>query len=148
MARFCRLPQPLVWPYGCTRDPRIDAIRLNVILNVSDFDTSVAFYRDVLGLRVTDTWIDGDDGPGCILEAGAGRTVELFGPPYGARVDKRIHAGTEISFEVGDVEAWHERVQRAGVEVKRVLKDNPWGDRSFGIDDPDGMRIWILETTG
>ena len=125
----------------------MDALRLNVVLNVADFDASVAFYHRVLGMGIVDEWHDEDNGPGCVLQAGEGRTIELFGPPYGARADRRVHAGTELALEVDDVEAWHEQLEAAGVDIVRELRHNPWGDRSFGIDDPGGLRIWILEAT-
>lgn len=122
----------------------MDSTRLNVIVNVDEFDTVVAFYRDVLGMPVESSW-DGDEGPGIILRAGEGRTVEFFGPPWGGRKDRRPSAGVELAFEVDDVQAWHDDLVAKGVSITRQLVDNPWGDRSFGIDDPAGTRIWVLQ---
>jgi uncharacterized glyoxalase superfamily protein PhnB len=34
------------------------------------------------------------------------------------------------------------------VTIVREVKDEPWGHRSFGVDDPDGLRIWIIEVIG
>jgi uncharacterized glyoxalase superfamily protein PhnB len=31
----------------------------------------------------------------------------------------------------------------AGVPVTRDLKIEAWGDTVFGVDDPDGVRIWF-----
>jgi hypothetical protein len=31
------------------------------------------------------------------------------------------------------------------VTIARGLEDAPWGHRSFGIDDPDGFRIWYYQ---
>lgn len=122
----------------------MDASRLNVALNVEDFDAVRTFYGDTLELPIETQW-DGDDGPGIIFRSGPGQTVEFFGPPWGARRDKRPVAGTELAFEVDDVQAWHDRLVARGVPIARELVDNPWGDRSFGIDDPAGVRIWILQ---
>ena len=33
----------------------------------------------------------------------------------------------------------------AGAAVVRGLEDTPWGHRSFGLDDPDGLRIWLVQ---
>ncbi len=129
-----------------TYDGDVDAERLNLVMNVEDFAGVVGFHRDVLDMPVESTW-DGDEGPGAILRAGNGRTIEVFGPPWGARQDRRPVAGVEVAVEVADVEAWHERLVERGIPIARGLVDNPWGDRSFGIDDPSGVRIWILEET-
>ncbi len=120
------------------------SIRLNVAISVDDFETVTAFYRDVLECEIEKSW-DGEEGPGMIFAVGPGQTVEFFGPPYGARKDRSAARGVELAFEVEDVEAWQQRVIDARVPIARELKDNPWGDRSFGIDDPAGMRIWILQ---
>ena len=120
------------------------SLRLNVAINVEDFDLVTAFYRDVLECEVQKSW-DQEDGPGTIFAVGPGQTVEFFGPPFGARKDKGSARGVELAFEVNDVEAWLERLEAAGVPIARELVANPWGDRSFGIDDPAGMRIWILQ---
>ena len=34
-----------------------------------------------------------------------------------------------------------------GVTIVRKLKDNPWGDRSFAVRDPDGIRVWVYQIT-
>lgn len=122
----------------------MDVTRLNTIINVADFDEVVAFYRDVLGLVEEESW-DGPNGPGIILRAGEGKTLEFFGPPFGARTDKRPVAGIELAFDVTGLDEWAEQLRSKGVEIRRRIKENPWGDRSFGIDDPAGVRIWFVE---
>ena len=47
-----------------------------------------------------------------------------------------------LSIEVDDADAWHDELVRRGTPVARGLEDAPWMHRSFGIDDPDGFRIW------
>lgn len=118
--------------------------RLNVAINVEDFDAVASFYREILGMPIESQW-DGDEGPGVIFKAGDGQTVEFFGPPWGARSDKRPAAGVELAFEVADVQQWHDDLVAKGLPIARGMVDNPWGDRSFGIDDPAGTRIWILQ---
>jgi len=43
--------------------------------------------------------------------------------------------------QVDGVDAWHDQLKVAGVPIARSLVDNPWGDRSFGINDPEGVRL-------
>ncbi len=124
----------------------VDTSRLNVAINVADFKSSLAFYRDKLDMRVLKEW-DGEAGPGAILGAGRGRSVELFGPPYGARSFKQPASGVEMAFDVEDVNEWAQILTDRGVPIAREVLDNPWGDRSLGLDDPDGLRIWLVEIT-
>ena len=124
---------------------RVKPISVTTVLNVSDFEASAHFYEAILGFVCVFRW-DEEEGPGMILQGSAGRNVELVGPPHAARSDKRIAAGMELAFYVDDVHGEHDRVA-AQWPVARGLTYNPWGDRSFGIDDPDGVRIWIAQVT-
>jgi uncharacterized glyoxalase superfamily protein PhnB len=51
-----------------------------------------------------------------------------------------------LGFFVEDVQAWHEHLVAGGVPVTRELKVEAWGDTVFGVDDPDGVRIWFGST--
>lgn len=116
----------------------------SLIVNVSDFERVVAFYRDVLHLPVRKRW-DTAAGSGMIVELGPASSVEFSGPPYGERADPVAARGVELMVGVDDAAAWRDRLVAAGVAIRRELIDNPWGDRSFGVDDPDGRRVWIYE---
>ena len=122
----------------------MNAQELRVALEVSDFARSVAFYENQLGMRRITAW-DGAEGPGMILQAGPRCTVELFGPPPGGVHAAPLTSAVKMAIGVADVTAWHAHLQAAGVSIARGLVDNPWGDRSFGVDDPDGVRIWFFE---
>jgi len=116
----------------------------SVIINVEDFDSITSFYRDVLELPVHKSW-DGPGGPGMIVEVGPDATIELVGPPYAERTDRAPARGVEVMIGVDDAADWLDRLAAAGVMIRRALLENPWGGRSFGIDDPSGRRVWIFE---
>jgi catechol 2,3-dioxygenase-like lactoylglutathione lyase family enzyme len=118
---------------------------LRVIFRVRDFRKSVHFYEDLLGMERLKSWDRPGEEPGIILRAGDGRTFELFGPPSGGEQDDRIASGVEITMQVDAVDAWHDQLKAAGVPIARGRVDNPWGDRSFGVDDPDGVRLWFFQ---
>jgi uncharacterized glyoxalase superfamily protein PhnB len=61
--------------------------------------------------------------------------------PSSGEHDDRIASGVEIAMQVDGVDAWHDQLKVAGVPIARGLVDNPWGDRSFGINDPEGVRL-------
>jgi uncharacterized glyoxalase superfamily protein PhnB len=53
--------------------------------------------------------------------------------------------GLIISFEVDDVDAEYIRLKTAGIEIYQELQNKPWGERSFVINDPSGVHIYIYK---
>lgn len=51
----------------------------------------------------------------------------------------------EISIGVDDVDAAHERMVTAGVEIVHSLRDEPWGVRRFFVRDPNGKIVNIVQ---
>lgn len=125
----------------------MNASELRVLFRVADFDASVRFYQDLLGLERLKSWAR-DTGCGVILRAGPGRTIELLGAPPGkVQAVDRLPRGVTLWVRVDDVDEWYARLQAAGAPIARELADDPWGTRSFGLDDPDGTRVWLFEGT-
>ena len=54
--------------------------------------------------------------------------------------------GTILSFEVPDVQGEYQRLKEAGLSLVQSLQDKPWGERSFVVDDPNGIHLYIYET--
>ncbi len=52
-------------------------------------------------------------------------------------------SGIIISLEVDDVDAEYRRLKAAGVEPCEDLVDKPWGERSFVVNDPNGVHLYI-----
>ncbi len=59
------------------------------------------------------------------------------------------YAGTGMYFtiEVENVDAVYQELQEKGIEIKIALRDEPWGDRHFAIEDPNGIGIDIVTYT-
>lgn len=53
--------------------------------------------------------------------------------------------GTFLTLQVADAEAEYERVAAAGLEVDLPLTTEPWGQRRFGVVDPAGMWVDVVE---
>lgn len=64
----------------------------------------------------------------------------FFHPPYPGK-------GMYLTIEVDDVDAIYEEMKKKGVEIKIALRDEPWGDRHFAIEDPNGIGIDIVKYT-
>lgn len=126
---------------------RMNSSELRVLFRASDFDASVRFYQELLGMERLKNW-ERDTGSGVILRAGPGRTIELLGAPPGqGYADERLPRGVTLWLQVDDVAEWYERLRASGAVIARELADDPWGTRSFRLDDPDGTQVWLFEGT-
>lgn len=56
--------------------------------------------------------------------------------------------GVYLTIEVADVDAWYERLKADGIDIKIDLRDEPWGDRHFAIEDPNGVGIDLVTYSG
>jgi predicted enzyme related to lactoylglutathione lyase len=54
--------------------------------------------------------------------------------------------GLILSFEVADVDAEYRRIKAAGLDIIQQLVDKPWGERSFVVDDPNGVHLYIYKS--
>ena len=53
-------------------------------------------------------------------------------------------SGMYLTLEVDDVDGIYEALKNKGVEIKVAIRDEPWGDRHFAIQDPNGVGIDIV----
>lgn len=53
--------------------------------------------------------------------------------------------GIYLTIEVDEVDKIYKDLKKRGVEIKVDLKDEPWGDRHFAIEDPNGIAIDIVK---
>lgn len=53
--------------------------------------------------------------------------------------------GLIISFEVDDVDAEYDRLKEEGLHIYQEMQEKPWGERSFVINDPNGIHIYIYK---
>jgi catechol 2,3-dioxygenase-like lactoylglutathione lyase family enzyme len=118
-----RLPgDPLrnVSRYLWAMNKRIDGCSLHhVAVQTRDWDASLGFYRDLLGMRVIAEFGD-EHRRLCLLETGGGGHIELYGPtasspsmPAARPSDPFVH----IALATNDTRASIEYVRSAGCEV-------------------------------
>lgn len=123
----------------------MQALEFRFAFFARDFDQSVGFYRDTLGLTLTDSW-DRPDGKGALIAIpGTGAVIEIYGPPEGDVYDGP-HPSTAINLairlgSISEVDARYSQLAAAGVVDSGPPKDHPWGHRSFVVRDPDGIQI-------
>lgn len=121
-------------------------IAMSIVRHTHNYETMLRFYRDALDMRPVESWEEPGN-RGTLLSPGeaTGRaTIEILELGDEA-VTGAVPVNVVLSIEVAEVDSWHDRLQAAGVPIARGLEDAPWGHRSFGVDDPDGFRIWFYE---
>jgi catechol 2,3-dioxygenase-like lactoylglutathione lyase family enzyme len=55
--------------------------------------------------------------------------------------------GMYLTIEVDDVDVLYQKLKEKGVEIKIEIRDEPWGDRHFAIQDPNGIGIDLVKYT-
>lgn len=53
--------------------------------------------------------------------------------------------GVFLTIEVENVDQKYKELKEKGADIKIELRDEPWGDRHFAIEDPNGVGIDIVE---
>lgn len=53
--------------------------------------------------------------------------------------------GMFLTLQVADAAAEFERLKNAGVSIAYPVKDEPWGQRRFGLLDPAGMWVDVVQ---
>ena len=106
-----------------------------------DAQAALDWVVEALGCTITDTQLDKS---GALFHADVrlGEARIMLGAPgpddrYGGPGTSRIHA--MVLVYVPDVDALFARVTTHGATVLAELTDTPWGDRTFGIADPQGQ---------
>ncbi|MDG6106716.1 VOC family protein [Dactylosporangium aurantiacum] len=123
-------------------------------ITVSDWDRSLAFYRDALGLEVQN-----DVGEGAARWVTLGGTGQpglqfVLSWPHAGRTEADGDALQDllsrgvlpmIVFSTGDLDATFERVRASGAEVLQEPIERPWGPRDSAFRDPSGNMVRIQQ---
>ena len=122
---------------------------LQTYLMVTDVGESVEFYRDGLGLPLTDRSDGrakfGSDGPALVLEEDfTEEQLAAFGlePPGDDRGD-----GAIVVVEVDDVDDVYEWAIDEGAETLVEPMTVDWGRKLFLVADPDGYVVEVSRPT-
>ena len=120
------------------QDDDVEVLSSRILLRPADLGRSHHFYRDVLGLAIYREFGLPSD-PGVVFFLGPG-LLEVSGHSAGAAENPVM-----IWLQVRNVNAEHERLAEAGVRILREPVVEPWGLTEMWIEDPDGVRIVLVE---
>lgn len=114
-------------------------------LRVTDLERSLRFYRETLNVPFADIERhEDDDVPHAHASWGSWRQDERFVRLNLYPCGDREPTYAVLGFVVGDLDAAHERLVRAGVEVVTRPETKPWG-RTAVYRDPDGNEVALTE---
>lgn len=60
-------------------------------------------------------------------------------------VGRTAAAGLLLNIEVDDVDEEYARLAASGVDMLQELRDEPWGQRHFIVDAPDGVMVDVIK---
>lgn len=125
----------------------MQVMSVRVVRHTRHFDKMMHFYRDVLEMRAISTW-KRPGSEGALLSPGRsiGQMVIEILNHKGHATGRSKPANVDLSLEVRDVDAWHDRLRKRRIGIVEDLADKPWGHRAFSVEDPDGMRVTIYQT--
>ncbi|HPM76461.1 MAG TPA: VOC family protein [bacterium] len=103
-------------------------------------EQSKAFYTTHLGFRVTFDcgWYITVQSPDDGVELAFMDPREKSQPMFAGH-------GLNYALQVDDVDALYAALDKNTVTVTQELRDNPWGDRSFAVLDPNGIRLYFYQ---
>ncbi len=123
-------------------------LQLNIVgLFVQDVGRTVAFYRDVMGM--TTQWAGT---PNAELFSGGSKLILYSRPDFEAMTGRSytypsgLNGTMELAFDLptfAEVDVEYARVTAAGATPVFPPTDEPWGQRTCYVADPDGNLIEI-----
>ena len=123
------------------------AMKMNAGIVTAKLQETKAFYTQHLGFGVrfeNDFYL--------LLHTPGGQAELSFLLPNHPTQQPFFHApftgkGMYLPIEVDDVQAMYDTIKKKGIPIKIDLRQEPWGDTHFAIEDPNGIAIDIVKYT-
>ena len=116
----------------------MEVLSSRVLLRPANFERSFQFYSQTLRLHVYREW-SSDSTRGVVFFLGGG-FLELSGSSDTPSSEK-----VSLWLQVRDVDAIGREFDEAGVDIVEPPVDKPWGLREMRVQDPEGVRLVIVE---
>jgi uncharacterized glyoxalase superfamily protein PhnB len=117
---------------------------VRVHIYVKNMQEMVRFYNKILEFPVVRYWRY-SDGDGTQINVG-GNLIELFSKGPRNYSNKAFYGNVSLSVKVSDVYKLYEKMQKKNIQIGELI-ENPWGDASFHITDPEGNRLAFFSPT-
>jgi len=130
--------------------PNRPILELRVALTVRDYERSVKFYCEGLGIEPAAVW-NNDGGKALMLNMG-NATLEVFDERQAEVIDQleaggRVSGQVRFALQVPDLRSAMERLLAHGATLVHPPVTTPWGDYNVRLQDPDGMQITLYQVS-
>lgn len=129
--------------YGQTKNK--NAMKLNAGVITDKIAETKKFYTEVLGFGVS------FENEFYLLLHTPNKTAEISfllpnHPSQQALFQKPFKGeGMYLTIEVDDVDILYQSLKKKGIPIKIEIRNEPWGDRHFAIQDPNGVGIDLVK---
>jgi lactoylglutathione lyase len=125
----------------------MSVLQMRVAITVEDWERSVEFYKDGLGLDPAALWTE--HGKAQLLTAGEA-TLEVFDERQAESVDElevgsRVSGSVRFALQVDDVHAALKRALEHGGTLVHEPVLTPWNDLNARVLSPDGMQLTLFQ---
>lgn len=122
--------------------------QLRLVVEATDYDQAVTFYRDVLGLPEQAAFQGEAGARVAILDAGRA-TLEISNPAQKRMIDdvevgRQIAPTLRVAFEVEDAAATTAALVGAGAEELAPPTQTPWRSINARLQAPAGLQITVF----
>ncbi|MEN6523328.1 MAG: VOC family protein [Anaerolineaceae bacterium] len=109
-----------------------------IVFISKNYDEAIHFYRDLLKFTVDHSWDNGAGNRGSVFCVGNG-TIEILALKPDA--EHKPPMNFEVYMEVENVDQFYFHVKSLGIPIRGEIADKPWGQRTFSLTDPDGIKL-------
>jgi len=110
-------------------------------LFVSDIESALAFYVQKLGFRVVFSYGEPPFYAQVARDGGRLNLRKVAGPVFDSDFRSREGSVLSATLTLDDAKPLFLEFQKAGVAFHQTLRTEPWGARTFIVQDPDGNLI-------
>jgi len=115
----------------------MEILASRVLFRPADYDRSLAFYRDALGLAIAREYAGGTVfyAGQCLIEIAGHGAPQRGGPPFPGA----------LWLQVRDLQETQEMLRDNGVAITREARREPWGLSEMHVTDPDGVTLIFVQ---
>ena len=117
---------------------------VRVHIYIKNMEDMVRFYNQILEFPVVRYWRY-SEGDGTQIDLG-GNVIELFSKGSRNYANKNYYGNVSLSVKVKNVYNLYDKFKKKNIELGELI-ENPWGDASFHVVDPEGNRLAFFSPT-
>lgn len=115
----------------------MEILASRVLFRPKDYERSIAFYRDGIGLAIAREYAGGT-----VFYAGQS-LVEIAG--HGGPADGAPPFPGALWLQVRDLAEAQDTLRGRGIEIAREARREPWGLHEMHVVDPDGITLIFVQ---